>query len=160
LVRTVVVPHGLSRLFRPAASEADRAAVERVRRTFAAPQWVLAVGQAAVYKNHDGVVRAFAQAFQDDSDVHLILVQRGGSSARAVLDLAARSPVADRVHVLSIVDEADLLALYRGALCLLHPSWIEGWGMPISEAMGAGCPVVTSDRSAMPEVAGGAALLV
>ena len=51
------------------------------------------------------------------------------------------------------------MQLYCGAEALLHPSFIEGFGNPVAEAMACGCPVVTSDCSAMPEVAGGAALL-
>jgi len=52
------------------------------------------------------------------------------------------------------------VALYCGAEALLYTSVYEGFGMPVLEAMACGCPVITGDRSSMPEVAGGAALLV
>jgi glycosyltransferase involved in cell wall biosynthesis len=56
-------------------------------------------------------------------------------------------------------DRADLIALYRMASAFAFPSWIEGFGLPILEAMTCGAPVIASDRGAIPEVAGGAALL-
>lgn len=61
---------------------------------------------------------------------------------------------------LGAVDDAALAALYRDALCLLFPSYYEGFGLPPVEAMRLGCPVVASDRAAVPEACGGAALLV
>lgn len=64
------------------------------------------------------------------------------------------------LHVLGRVPDADLAALYAGAHCLVFPSLYEGFGIPILEAMACGCPVVTSNVSSMPEVAGGAAVLV
>jgi glycosyltransferase involved in cell wall biosynthesis len=58
------------------------------------------------------------------------------------------------------VPHADLVGVYNLALALLYPSLYEGFGLPILEGMACGTPVITSDVSAMPEVAGGAALLV
>jgi glycosyltransferase involved in cell wall biosynthesis len=159
--RTVVIPHGLDPAFRPAASDEEQAAITRAQQRYApgSRRFVLTVGQAAGYKNHRGVVEGFLRAFRDDPGTHLVLVQRLGEGARRLLERAREHGADGRVHVLPSVPFADLLSLYRGALCLCHPSIVEGWGMPIGEALGAGCPVVTSDRSAMPEVAGDAALL-
>jgi glycosyltransferase involved in cell wall biosynthesis len=58
------------------------------------------------------------------------------------------------------VDDAGLAGLYARAIALVYPSLYEGFGLPVAEAMSLGCPVITSDRSALPETAGGAALLV
>ena len=76
---------------------------------------------------------------------------RGGGEA---LGLGAR------LRLLGDVRAVDLVALYSGALALAYPSLYEGFSMPILEAMACGCPVVTSDSSSLPEVAGNAALLV
>lgn len=160
--RTEVILHGLDPAFRPAESDEERARIDEVRRKYVpgASRYVLTVGQAAGYKNHRGALEGFLEAFAAEPSVHLVLIQRLGAGAQALLDRARERGAAGRVHVLSSVPFADLLALYRGALCLCHPSFVEGWGMPVGEALGTGCPVITSNQSAMPEVAGGAALLV
>ena len=69
------------------------------------------------------------------------------------------TPPAGVVH-LTCVDDDELACLYSGARGLLYPSLYEGFGLPILEAMASGCPVLTSDCTAMPEVAGDAAVLV
>jgi glycosyltransferase involved in cell wall biosynthesis len=66
----------------------------------------------------------------------------------------------DRVRILGFVDEADLPALYRNAALFAFPSLYEGFGLPVLEAMACGTPVVCSNVSSLPEVAGDAALLV
>jgi alpha-1,3-rhamnosyl/mannosyltransferase len=66
----------------------------------------------------------------------------------------------DRVRLLGFVDEADLPALYRNAALFAFPSLYEGFGLPVLEAMACGVPVVCSNGSSLPEVAGDAALLV
>jgi alpha-1,3-rhamnosyl/mannosyltransferase len=64
------------------------------------------------------------------------------------------------VRFLGPLPTADVAALYAGALALVYPSLLEGFGLPVLEAMAAGAPVVASARSSIPEVAGEAALLV
>lgn len=123
-------------------------------------RYVLIVGQGAPYKNHEGALSAFAQAFAGSSDIDLVLVQRRGGSRPEFAQLIRDLGLDGRVHVLEPIDRTALVQLYSGATALLHPSFIEGFGNPVAEAMACGCPVVTSNRSAMPEVAGGAALLV
>ena len=69
---------------------------------------------------------------------------------------------ADRavVRYLGFVSDGDLVVLYNLALCLAFPSRNEGFGLPITEAMACGCPVAASSATALPEVCGGAAILV
>src|SRR5947199_1885088 len=66
----------------------------------------------------------------------------------------------DKVVFTGYVPDSDLALLYHGALALVYPSLYEGFGLPILEAMSCGTPVICSNTSSMPEVAGDAALLV
>lgn len=154
--RTFVTRSGVSPDFRPARPDGDRLAALGLRPH---GRFVLAVGQYAPYKNHEGALRAFAHAFSDQPDIDLVLVQRMGQGAGGLLRLARKLGVAERVRLLRPVSRSDLVLLYSMAAALLHPSFCEGFGNPLAEAMACGCPVVTSDLSAMPEVTAGAALL-
>ena len=88
--------------------------------------------------------------------VRIPLVQCGpGMSAGT----RARVSKAPWLHHLGFVSDAELITLYRRAVALVLPSRYEGFGLPVLEAMHSGCPVICADSSALPEVAGGAALL-
>lgn len=151
----------------PAAGERTRVTLSGVDPAFhpspAAPgarRYILSVGQFAPYKNHLTVLEAFARIARDLPDLDLVFVQRQGAGSAVLAPRAAALGIADRVRFLPPVDRPALVRLYAGAVALCHPSLMEGFGNPLAEAMACGCPVVTSDRSAMPEVTGGAALLV
>lgn len=123
-------------------------------------KFILTAGQNAPYKNHGRAIEAFAKAFCGRDDISLVMVQRRNSGANELVSLAQKLGVGARVHFTGSVPFQTLLQLYSGALALMHPSLCEGFGNPVAEAMACGCPVVTSNLSAMPEVAGEAALLV
>ena len=154
--RVVVTRSGVAEDFRPLPRDAAALADIGVP---AGRRYVLVVGQGAPYKNHEGALRAFALAFGAEGGIDLVLVRRRGDTGPSLEQLAAQLGVAGRVHFLPVVDRAALVQLYSGAAMLLHPSFTEGFGNPLAEAMACGCPVVTSDCSAMPEVTGDAALL-
>lgn len=123
-------------------------------------RYVLTTGQFAPYKNHEGAIKAFAHSFGGRDDIDLVMVQRRGAGAHKLVTLARSLGIEGRVHFTGALAFPVLLQLYSGALALLHPSLCEGFGNPVAEAMACGLPVITSNQSAMPEVAGGAALLV
>jgi glycosyltransferase involved in cell wall biosynthesis len=122
--------------------------------------FVLTVGQGVPYKNHLNAVRGFMAAFEKRHDYRMILVRRLVGQDKA-LDALLRNPrVQERVLTLPYVTPEVLNALYNAARMVLHPSYYEGFGLPLLEAMAVGIPMVTSNISVMPEVAGAAALLV
>jgi glycosyltransferase involved in cell wall biosynthesis len=161
--RTRVAREGVStEIFRPMVDDAGRAFVAATRDKWlpGAKRYVLTVGQYAGYKNHQTVVRAFARAFREDPEVHLALVQRLGEGRRVLGAIATAEGIGERVRFLRDVPLEELVALYNGAIALCHPSLYEGFGNCPSEALACGCPVVTSNRSSMPEVSAEAAVYV
>jgi glycosyltransferase involved in cell wall biosynthesis len=160
--RISVALEGVADDFHPLAEPERTRMLDGVRRRLlgGARRYVLTVGQYSVYKNHETVLRAFARAFRDEPDVHLGFVQRLGKGPAALRPIARQLGVDARVHFLHGVSLGDLVTLYNGALAYCHPSLYEGFGNGPAEAMACGCPVVTSNRSSMPEVSGVAALLV
>jgi glycosyltransferase involved in cell wall biosynthesis len=123
--------------------------------------FVLFVSSLWPYKNCDGLLRAWAIARNELGDRQLAVVGAGRdevymSSLRA---LAEELGIASEVVFTGGVPLAETVAFYQAADVFVYPSLNETFGLPILEAMACGCPVVTSDTSAMPETAGGAAVL-
>ena len=152
-----VVPHGVTSLFQR-LEDRDEVA-RRCEALLGSPQpFVLSIGGVSPNKNHERTLRAFAAAFPDGSPVRLAVVTRFGNSARLVA-LARDLGVSERYVPLGSPSDRDLVALLNGAKVLSFCSTVEGFGLPILEAMACGCPVLTSTTSCMPEIAGNAALL-
>jgi glycosyltransferase involved in cell wall biosynthesis len=118
---------------------------------------VLHVGAIQRRKNITRLIEAFARL---GPGWRLVLAGSPGFGAEEILRHIEASPVRDRIQVLGYVSEPALEDLYARARILAFASLDEGFGMPVLEAMAHGVPVVTSNRSALPEVAGDAALLV
>jgi glycosyltransferase involved in cell wall biosynthesis len=118
---------------------------------------VLNVGAIQKRKNVARLVEAFETL---NADWRLALAGSFGYGADEIRARIESSPARDRISVLGYVDPDELAAWYARAAIFAFPSLDEGFGMPVLEAMAGGAPVLTSDRSALPEVAGDAALLV
>lgn len=118
--------------------------------------FVLHVGSGHPRKNREGVLRVFAKISQK-LDVQLVLAGKHLTSAQWAL--ATHLNVTDRIVQTGPVANNLLAALYSKALVFFFPSRFEGFGWPIIEAQGCGCPVVCSNRDPFPEVAGGAAMM-
>ena len=112
------------------------------------------------HKNHGTLLRAFAKVVVDHPDVVLVLTGAEGPAESAVVDSIAHLGLRDSVRRLGRVPVARLHALFRDAAALTYPSTYEGFGLPLAEAMAAGCPVIASNRSALPEVLGDAGMLL
>jgi glycosyltransferase involved in cell wall biosynthesis len=160
--RISVIHHGLSPAFRPAEDDAAAAAT-RARHGLGGP-YFLYVGTIQPRKNLVRLIEAFARAMPHltlaGAAPLLALAGRQGWLSAAITRRAHELGVADHVRFLGYVPDHDLPALLAGSLAFVFPSLYEGFGMPVLEAMACGAPVLTSTSSALPEVAGDAALLV
>ena len=118
---------------------------------------ILHVGAVQKRKNLLRLVAAFERL---PAPWRLVLAGSNGFGAEDILRRVESSAARERIQVAGYVSEDMLGSLYARAMVFAFPSLDEGFGMPVLEAMAAGVPVLTSNRSALPEVAGKAALLV
>jgi glycosyltransferase involved in cell wall biosynthesis len=155
--RVVVIPHAPSSRVR-VPSPAQVAAI-RARLGLGDRPYIATVGTNEPRKNHARLLAAFDRVAVREPDLALVLVGPTGWGRQALgrsADIGGRP----RVIVTGWLDDRELAATVAGAEAFAYVSLYEGYGLPVIEAMGLGVPVVTSDRSSMPEVAGGAAVLV
>jgi glycosyltransferase involved in cell wall biosynthesis len=134
----------------------DAAAIDafRAKHRIVRPYFLL-VGSRASYKNAALFFRAFAALGDRRADYAIVCT---GPWSTLEPEFAALAGAA-QVHMIEVGDD-DLQAAYGGAVALAYPSLYEGFGMPITEAMASGCPVITCPAGSIPEVAGDAALYV
>ena len=121
------------------------------------PRFMLSVGSVEERKNILLAVRALHSL---PADLHLVAVGRPTAYAREVLKVAGHEQVAQRVHFLHGVPDADLQALYRMADVFVYPSRYEGFGIPVIEAIHSGLPVVAATGSCLEEAGGPGCLYV
>jgi len=121
---------------------------------------VLNVAVKKVHKNHLRLIQALPAVLAEVPNVRLVLPGGPTPYEERLREEVARLGLDDHVHFPGYVDPADLEGLYMEAAAFVFPSLNEGFGLPLLEAMARGVPVVTSSESALPEVAGDAALLV
>ena len=113
-------------------------------------------------KNLDGLIRSFLQLITQEKIEDLVLVLSGrlGWDYQPILAAARQYPqLTDRIIFTGYLRDQDLAPIYSGAVAFVYPSFYEGFGLPPLEAMQCGTPVITSNRSSLPEVVGNAALL-
>lgn len=154
--RLTMVPNGIE----PGPfSAVEGTAVAAARQRYRLPaQFVLAVGARRPHKNHEILIRALDAL---PAQVSLVIAGYPDPAFRDPLPgLISALGLASRVVLLPEVDETLLPAVYRAASAFACPSLVEGYGLPVLEAMAAGVPVVASDIPALAEVAGSAAVLV
>lgn len=135
----------------PSAAMLDPAAVDPAPGLPPSP-YVLVVGNALYNKNFATLAKAMAALARPGIGI----VHVGDDPDEAIAAALEGAPV--RLTRLSRISEDRLAALYRDALCLCVPSFAEGFCLPVLEAQTLGCPVICSDRSATPEIAGAGAL--
>ena len=125
--------------------------------------YVLALSILHPRKNMLGVIEAFFELIdkKEIRDLHLVMVGPSGSDTLNIMDAISKNPLLkERVILTGFVQDHELAAIYSEAKMFVYPSFYEGFGLPVIEAMQCGVPVITSNNSSLPEVVGDAAILV
>ncbi|MFN7992162.1 MAG: glycosyltransferase family 1 protein [Bryobacteraceae bacterium] len=157
--KIVVVPNAAASGLRPISRKSAAAAVEeRFRVT---EPFVFSVGDLQPRKNHIGLIAAFAEMVRAYPRLphHLVLAGKDTWFSPRVREAARQSGVADRIRFAGFVSDDELLQLYNACDLFVFPSFYEGFGLPVLEAMACGRAVACSRTSALPEVADGAGIL-
>jgi glycosyltransferase involved in cell wall biosynthesis len=158
--RVSVIYPGVDPMFSPEADRPD--VLEVLRRYNLAQPLILAVGTLEPRKNYERLIEAFAATTRErDGPRQLVFAGKQGWRYEGIYAAARREArLGERIRFLGFVEDDELPALYRSAAVLAMPSFYEGFGLPVIEAMASGTPVVCSTGGALPEVAGNAAILV
>lgn len=157
--RTAVIGLAADGSFRPEAVGDS----PRIRTTYRLGDrpYFIALGTREPRKNLPRLIAAYAKAFAGRPDApSLAIAGSPGWGTPVEAALREHETLSDRIILLGRVPDGDLPGLLAGARALAYPSLYEGFGLPPLEAMACGTPVLTSDRSSLPEVVGDAALLV
>ncbi|MBA3572313.1 MAG: glycosyltransferase family 4 protein [Pyrinomonadaceae bacterium] len=157
--RVTAIPIAAPNHFRPVVDEYE---LQRVRQTYGINgDYILSVGSIQPRKNLTRLLSAYERLRRtrpEGSLPQLVLVGKRAWLYRETLK--AIEKLGTGVIVTGYVPETDLPALYSGALCFVYPSFFEGFGLPPLEAMKCGTPVITGDRTSLPEVVGDGGVLV
>ena len=140
----------------------ERRTLESTRAKYGIPDvsYVLSVGTVQSRKNYSRVIQAIAAIRARGYDLHYAIAGGQGWLEAEMQATIGKCGMADYVHLLGFVDDDDLAALYSDARLFVMASLYEGFGLPVLEAMACGVPVIASNVSSLPEVAGDATLLV
>jgi glycosyltransferase involved in cell wall biosynthesis len=162
--RVSVLYPGVEPRFRPVT---DPVALASVRQRYELPgRYILGLGTLQPRKNLDGLIEGFTRLLAAEGtrgeleDLHLVLAGEKGWMYESIFDAVRKAGVERLVRFTGYIAEEDLPALYSLASVFASPSWYEGFGLPVLEAMACGVPVVAADNSSFPEVVGEAGLLV
>lgn len=154
-----VTPLAADPMYRPVDEPAGH---DRVRTRYGLPRrYILFIGSLEPRKNVRTLIEAYARLPERlRQEFSLVVAGARGWKNSDVQDTVGRLGVEDHVTFAGYIDRADISTVYSMAEVFVYPSLYEGFGLPILESMACGTPVITSNTSSMPEVAGEAAELV
>jgi len=155
-----VIYEGVDEIFRVVE---DREKIEEVKRRYGiSKRYILTVGTIEPKKNHIRLLNVFKRIREKREDYQLVICGKYGWKTERFLERLSGLPdfIRKDIIITEYVRYEDLPLLYNGCDIFIYPSLYEGFGLPIVEAMRCGVPVITSNISSMPEVAGDGAILV
>ncbi len=157
--KITVLLSGVDARFQPVT---DAAQIQAVRAKYHLPEgrFIFSIGTVQPRKNYPRLVQALHQLGREFADVNLVIAGGKGWLENPLYETLRQLGMTERVFFTGFADDSDLPALYSAAALTAYPSLYEGFGFPILESMACGTPVLTSNVSSMPEVAGDAAVLV
>jgi len=138
----------------------EKEELERIRKKYNLPsEYILYLGTIEPRKNIERIIKAFIKYKEKvDDNLKFVIVGKKGWKYENIMKLI--ESMGTDIIITGYIDEEDKIPIYKLAQFFAFPSLYEGFGMPVLEAMAAGVPVVTSNVSSLPEVAGDAAILV
>jgi len=157
--RLTAVYNGVSDYFKPVTDEAE---LFRVKNKYHLPgHFFFFLGNTDPKKNTPGTLRAFSDFIkQTGSDYYLVMLDYDHDELERILENIGDELLINRIILTGYVINTDLPAIYSQSTVFLYPSLRESFGIPMLEAMACGVPVITSNTSSMPEVAGNAAYII
>jgi glycosyltransferase involved in cell wall biosynthesis len=157
--KVTVLYCGVDPRFRPVTAPTAHAAI-RERYGLGEGPFILSVSTIQPRKNYRRLIQAFAPLAERHPGLNLVIGGGKGWGYDEILTEPERLGIVGRVLFPGFIEDSDLPALYSAATALAYPSLYEGFGLPVLEAMACGTPVISSDRSSLPEVTGDAGLQV
>ena len=157
--RLTAIYNGVSEYFIPIT---DPDELERVKKKYGLPaHFFFFLGNTDPKKNTKGTLLAFSDYLKrTDSNAHLVMLDYDRHELEKLLDEIGNHELISKINLTGYIVNTDLPAIYSLCEAFLYPSLRESFGIPMLEAMACGAPVITSNTSSMPEVAGDAALLI
>jgi glycosyltransferase involved in cell wall biosynthesis len=156
-----VVYSGVGAEFQPLDATGDD--LKKIKAKYSLPdKFILNIGTIEPRKNITGLIKAFDKIAnaQGLKDYFLIIVGAVGWKNKEVYQAINSAKNKERIKMIGYIEKSERVYFYNLAKIFCYPSFYEGFGLPILEAMASGVPVITSNVSAIPEVAGDAALLI
>ncbi len=157
--RLTAVYNGVSEHFKPVT---DTAELQRVRNKYHLPdKYFFFLGNTDPKKNTKGTLQAYSSFVRKaGNDIKLLMLDYDRSELGKILEEIGNPSLIDQIKLTGYVVNTDLPAIYSMCELFLYPSLRESFGIPMLEAMASGAPVITSNTSSMPEIAGDAAVII
>ncbi len=138
----------------------DRNNVEKIKSKYNLNQYLMFVGTIQPRKNIERLVEAFILLKQKVDDLKLIIIGKKGWLYEKIMHRIEDQKTNNSIIYLDYLPETEVATLYNGALASILPSLYEGFGLTVIESMACGCPIICSNVSSLPEIAGNAAVFV